>query len=42
MASATPLLLLCNSKVPNYRKNKAFKDLGHYFEGIVSGPNLLS
>ena len=32
MASATPLLLLCNSKAPNYRKNKAFKDLGHYFE----------
>ena len=27
-----PLLLLCNAKAPNYRKNKAFKILGHYAE----------
>mgnify|MGYP003693630659 CR=1 FL=1 len=27
-----PLLLLCDAKAPNYRKNKAFKDLGHYSE----------
>ena len=27
-----PLLFLCNSKVPNYRKNKAFKSLHDYFE----------
>jgi hypothetical protein len=32
MASATPPLLLCNSKVTNYRNKKAFKDLGHYSE----------
>jgi hypothetical protein len=24
-----PLLLLDDAKVPNYRKNKAFNDLGH-------------
>ncbi len=27
-----PLLLLCNAKAPNYRKNKAFKILGPYAE----------
>jgi hypothetical protein len=27
-----PLLLLCNAKAPNYRKNKAFKILGQYAE----------
>jgi hypothetical protein len=27
-----PLLLLCDAKAPNYRKNKAFKDSGHYSE----------
>jgi hypothetical protein len=27
-----PLLFLCDAKVPNYRKNKAFKGLGHYSE----------
>jgi hypothetical protein len=27
-----PLLLLCDAKAPNCRKNKAFKDLGHYSE----------
>jgi hypothetical protein len=27
-----PPLLLCNTKVPNYRNKKAFKDLGHYSE----------
>jgi hypothetical protein len=27
-----PLLLLCNAKAPNCRKNKALKDLGHYSE----------
>ena len=27
-----PLLFLCDAKVPNCRKNKAFKDLGHYSE----------
>jgi len=32
MASATPPLLLCNTKVTNYRNKKAFKDLGHYSE----------
>jgi hypothetical protein len=32
MASATPPLLLCNTKAPNYRNKKAFKDLGHYSE----------
>ena len=26
------LLLLYNAKAPNCRKNKAFKDLGHYSE----------
>ena len=25
-----PLLLLGDAKAPNYRKNKAFKNLGHY------------
>jgi len=25
-----PLLLLCHAKAPNYRKNKAFKDLANY------------
>jgi hypothetical protein len=37
-----PLLLLGNAKAPNDRKNKVFKDLAHYSEGIVSRPNLLS
>jgi hypothetical protein len=27
-----PHLLLSNAKVPNYQKNKAFKDLSHYSE----------
>jgi len=27
-----PHLLLSNAKVPNYRNNKAFKDLSHYSE----------
>jgi hypothetical protein len=27
-----PLLLLCDAKAPNFRKNKAFKDLSHYAE----------
>jgi hypothetical protein len=27
-----PLLLLYDAKAPNYRKNKAFKGLGHYSE----------
>jgi len=27
-----PLLLLCHAKASNRRKNKAFKDLGHYSE----------
>jgi hypothetical protein len=27
-----PPLLLCNTKAPNYRNKKAFKDLGHYSE----------
>src|SRR3989442_9122600 len=27
-----PLLLLCGTKVSNYRKNKEFNDLGHYSE----------
>jgi hypothetical protein len=27
-----PLLLLGDSKAANYRKKKAFKDLGHYSE----------
>jgi hypothetical protein len=27
-----PLLLLGDAKVPNCRKKKAFKDLGHYSE----------
>jgi hypothetical protein len=27
-----PLLLLDDAKAPNYQKNKAFKDLGHYAE----------
>ena len=27
-----PLLLLCDAKTPNCRKNKVFKDLGHYAE----------
>jgi hypothetical protein len=26
-----PLLLLYDVKAPNCRKNKAFKDLGHYY-----------
>ena len=25
-----PLLLLCDTKAPNCRKNKTFKGLGHY------------
>jgi hypothetical protein len=27
-----PLLLLGDAKIPNCRKNKVFKDLGHYSE----------
>jgi hypothetical protein len=27
-----PFLLLCNTKAPNYSKNKAFNDLAHYSE----------
>jgi hypothetical protein len=27
-----PLLLLCNTKAPNYSKNNAFNDLAHYSE----------
>jgi hypothetical protein len=27
-----PLLFLCDAKVPDYRKNKGFKDLGYYSE----------
>jgi hypothetical protein len=27
-----PLLLLCNTKSPNYRNNKASKNLGNYSE----------
>ena len=27
-----PLLLLYDAKAPNCRKNKVFKDLGHYSE----------
>ena len=27
-----PLLLLCDAKVPNCQKNKAFKDFSHYSE----------
>ena len=27
-----PFLFLCDAKAPNYRKNKWFKDLGHYSE----------
>jgi hypothetical protein len=27
-----PLLFLCDANVPNYRKNKRLKDLGHYSE----------
>jgi hypothetical protein len=27
-----PLLLLCDAKAPNCRKNKTFKDIGHYSE----------
>jgi hypothetical protein len=29
MASSTPLRLLCNSKAPNYRENKVFKDFAY-------------
>jgi len=27
-----PLLLLCDTKAPNYRKKKAFEDLDYYSE----------
>jgi len=27
-----PLLLVCNAKAPNYRKNKVFNDLAYYPE----------
>jgi len=27
-----PLLFRCDTKAPDYRKNKGFKDLGHYSE----------
>ena len=29
-----PFLLLCDTKAPNLRNNKAFKGLGHYFKWL--------
>jgi hypothetical protein len=40
-----PLLLPCNAKAPNHRKNKAFKFFGHYAEwpkvagAVIEGSN---
>ena len=42
-----PLLFLCDANVPNYRKNKRFKDLGHYSEwpkvadAVIKAPLLI-
>jgi hypothetical protein len=30
-----PLLLLCDAKAPNCRKNKVFKDLDHYAKWLT-------